>query len=70
MEDFGRKFNATIVELLLMISVYILHVIISIIKACSSFFIIIIFTTLLLTLPVWAVPAYIYQEVRNNDKQH
>ena len=63
MEDFGRKFNATIVELLLMISVYILHVVISIIKACSSFFTIIIFTMLLLTLPVWAVPAYIYQEV-------
>ena len=61
MEDFGRKFNATIVELLLMISVYILHVIVLIIKACSSFFKIIIFTTLLLTLPVWAVPAYIYQ---------
>lgn len=63
MEDFGRKFNATIVELLLMISVYILHVIISTIKACSSFFKIIIFTTLLLTLPVWAIPAYIYQEL-------
>ena len=68
MEDFGRKFNATIVELLLMIGVYILHVIISIIKACCSFFIIIIFITLLLTLPVWAVPAYIYQEVRERGR--
>ena len=67
MEDFGRKFNATIVELLLMISVYILHMIISIMKACSSFFKIIIFITLLLTLPVWAVPAYIYQEVRERN---
>ena len=67
MEDFGRKFNATIVELLLMISVYILHVIISIMKACSSFFKIIIFTMLLLTLPVWAIPAYIYQGLRERN---
>ena len=57
MDDFGSKFNATIIELLLMISVYFLHTLLSAIKVATSFFTTVVFIALLLTLPIWAIPA-------------
>lgn len=68
MEDFGSKFNATIIELLLMISVYSLHTLLSAIKMATSFFTTVVFIVLLLTLPIWAIPAYIHQRLYDENK--